>query len=65
VTSRAEALFEGGDLKAAMAELDSLSQPAAEALADWRARAESYLAAHDALDDLRSRAVALVGGAGN
>ncbi|MBC6440485.1 MAG: hypothetical protein GDA49_08795 [Rhodospirillales bacterium] len=65
VTTRAWAKVDAGEIGAALTELDALQGPAAGAVADWRDRAEQYVAVHDALDALEGRAVALVGGSGS
>ncbi|WP_370274955.1 COG4223 family protein [Pararhodobacter marinus] len=55
VLSRAEAALRQGDLAATLRELDALTgEPAAE-MAQWRARAETRLAALQALDDVRAQ----------
>lgn len=45
ILSRAEAALHGGDLTAALAELDKLPPEAAAAMADWRAQADTRAAA--------------------
>lgn len=52
IVARAESHLNSGDLRAALSALDALSGPAAEAAADWRARAEARLKAQDALATL-------------
>jgi uroporphyrinogen-III synthase len=52
IVARAESHLNSGDLRAALETLDALSGPAAEAAADWRARAEARLKAQDALAKL-------------
>lgn len=52
ILSRAEAELNGGNLEAALEELDMLPETAEPALAEWRARAEGRLAAIRAADDL-------------
>ena len=52
VVARSEAHLNGGDLASAVAELEALSGPAAEAAAPWRARAEARLQAEAALERL-------------
>jgi uroporphyrinogen-III synthase len=52
IVARAESHLNGGDLRAALETLDALSGPAAEAAAEWRARAEARLKAQDALAKL-------------
>lgn len=52
VLARAERRLEGGDLAAAVAELDKLQGPAADAMSDWRNRAEVRLEAQDNLNAL-------------
>jgi hypothetical protein len=54
VLSRAEEALRSGDLDGALAELDALSGPAAQALADWRSQAEARAAAQAAYDDLEA-----------
>ena len=65
VTSRAEALFNAGNLDAALKELEGLSDEAAGAMSDWIEDARAHLDAQAALDDLHDRAIALVGGTVN
>lgn len=65
VTSRAEALFNAGDLDAALKELEGLSDEAADAMSGWITDARAHLDVHKALDDLHDRAIALVGGTAN
>lgn len=52
VLSRAEAALRGGDLPAALAELDALPDAGQAELSGWRAQAETRAAALDALADL-------------
>ena len=52
IVARAEAHLKAGALAAAVRELDSLSGPAAEAAASWRAKAEARISAQDALAKL-------------
>lgn len=56
ILSRAEAALNGGDLAAALTELQALPPGAAEApaMAEWLARAETHSAAQSALSDLSS-----------
>ncbi len=49
VVARAEAHLEAGDLTSALRELDSLSGPASDAAAGWRAEAEARLTVQAAL----------------
>jgi hypothetical protein len=58
--ARAEAHLAAGDLTAAVAELEALQGPAAEAAADWLAKAKSRLAASAALDRLHTRTTELL-----
>ena len=58
--ARAEAHLDTGDLAAAVAELESLEGPAAEAAADWLAKAKGRLAANAALERLRARTTELL-----
>jgi len=58
--ARAEAHLAAGDLAAAVAELEALEGPPAEAAADWLAKAKSRLAASAALDRLHSRTIELL-----
>ncbi len=55
VLSRAEAALRAGDLQAALTEVDILTGAAAMAMADWRAQAETRLAALAALADLETQ----------
>jgi hypothetical protein len=55
ILSRAEAAVRGGEISAALAELDTLPPGPAAAVADWRAAAETRLAALAALADLSAR----------
>ena len=57
VVARAEYRLAGDDLAGALAELDGLSDPAAEAAAAWRAEAEARLAADAALADFAVKVV--------
>ena len=52
VLSRAEAALRAGDLTQTLTELDTLPDPATAVLADWRAQAETRLAAATAAQDL-------------
>ncbi|WBU57213.1 COG4223 family protein [Paracoccus sediminicola] len=52
ILSRAGALVEQGDLSTALEELQALPDAGQEAMADWRAQAEAYLAAEAALNDV-------------
>jgi len=54
VLSRAEAVLRTGNLSGALGELDALTGDPAAAMADWRARAETRLAALAALADLQA-----------
>jgi hypothetical protein len=54
VLSRAEAALRAGNLSGALTELSALSGPAAEALAEWRTRAEARAAAEAAYADLEN-----------
>jgi hypothetical protein len=58
--ARAEAALDDGDVAAAVAELEALDGPAAEAAAPWLAEARPRLAAETALHTLRERATLLV-----
>lgn len=58
--ARAEAHLAEGDLAAAVAELEALEGPPAEAAADWLARARSRLAAQKALARLHDRTTGLL-----
>lgn len=58
VLSRAEAAVRGGDLGAALSELDGLSEETAAPLADWRAAAEARNAALVAAETLSQRLTA-------
>jgi hypothetical protein len=58
--ARAEAHLAAGDLAAAVAELEALEGPAAEAAADWLAKAKARLAASAALDRLHTRTTELL-----
>jgi hypothetical protein len=55
ILSRAEATLRAGDLQRTLAELDALAGDAAQALAVWRAQAETRLAVLAALDDMQTR----------
>lgn len=52
VLSRAEAALRAGDLTQTLTELDALPDPAKAVLADWRAQAETRVAAATAAQDL-------------
>jgi hypothetical protein len=52
VLSRAEAALRSGDLTQTLTELDALPDPAKEVLANWRAQAETRMAAASAAQDL-------------
>ncbi|MBN34835.1 MAG: hypothetical protein CMM46_08675 [Rhodospirillaceae bacterium] len=65
VLSRAERLFDGGDLAGALRELSSLSDPAAEAMAEWISRATTRADVLAALATVLDRAVTLMSGTGN
>lgn len=52
VLSRAGALVEQGDLTTALGELQALPPEGQEAMADWMAQTEAYLAAEAALNDV-------------
>lgn len=52
ILSRAEAALKRGDLTGALAELSNLPEVSQSALSDWRAMAETRLAAEAALKDL-------------
>lgn len=52
VLSRAEAALRAGDLTQTLTELDALPDPATAVLADWRAQAETRMAAVSAAQDL-------------
>jgi hypothetical protein len=58
--ARAEAHLATGDLAAAVAELEALEGPAADAAADWLAKAKSRLAATATLDRLHARTTELL-----
>jgi hypothetical protein len=58
--ARAEAKLADGDLAGAVAELQGLEGPAAEAAAPWLERAQARLAAQDALDRLRTHTTGLL-----
>jgi hypothetical protein len=58
--ARAEAALAKGDLAAAVAELEGLAGPAAEAAAPWLAEAHERLAAQEALAALQDRATQLL-----
>lgn len=62
--ARAEQRLAGGDLAAAVAEVQRLEGPAAKAAAAWLAEARARLAAERVLSQLEARAVAAMGGAG-
>ncbi|KPQ05985.1 MAG: hypothetical protein HLUCCA12_12300 [Rhodobacteraceae bacterium HLUCCA12] len=55
ILSRAEAHLRASDLSATLRELDNLPEPARDAMADWRAQAETRQAAMAALAELRTR----------
>ena len=55
ILSRAEAKLKEGDLRGAKAETDALSDPAKDAMSDWLGRAETRLAAKDALKALSDK----------
>jgi hypothetical protein len=65
VTARAQARFDEGDLQGAVTELEGLSEAAGQEMASWIADAKAHLEASQALDTLRDRAIALVGGGAN
>lgn len=52
ILARAERRLEGGDVAAALTELDALQGAPAEAMSEWRARAETRLEAEAALSEL-------------
>lgn len=54
ILSRAEAALAGGDVAAALTELDTLPDAAKAALADWEQTAQMRLAAVDAANALQS-----------
>jgi hypothetical protein len=56
ILARAEAKLDGGDLAGAVAELEALAGPAAEAAAGWLTQARQRLAAEAAVEALRSHA---------
>ena len=58
--ARAEARLGEGDLASAVTELEALEGPAAEAAAPWLAGARARLAADQAIEALRERALARV-----
>jgi hypothetical protein len=58
VLARAEVRLNKGDVAAALAELDGLTGAAAEAMAEWRQRAQNHVAAKTALRDLQAVAIA-------
>lgn len=58
VLARAEVRLNKGDVAAALAELDGLTGAAAEAMAEWRQRAQNHVAARTALRDLQAVAIA-------
>jgi hypothetical protein len=58
VLSRAEAAINSGDLNATLAELDTLPEEAQDAIGDWRAAADTRVAARTAADDLAQRLTA-------
>ena len=55
ILSRAEAALRAGDLAAVLDQTTALPEASRAALADWRARAETRIAALDALADLSAR----------
>jgi uroporphyrinogen-III synthase len=61
--ARAEAALKAGDVAKAVALVKSLPPQAAKATAAWLARADAHLAAQQAVDQLASHAVALLGAA--
>jgi hypothetical protein len=58
--ARAEANLAAGDLAAAVAELEALKGPAADAATDWLTQAKRRVAANAALDRLRARTTELL-----
>ena len=56
ILSRAEAALRQGDLPGTLGELDGLTGDPAAAMAEWRAQAETRLAALAALSDLQTQA---------
>ena len=58
--ARAEARLDEGDLAGAVSELEALEGPAAEAAAPWLAGARARVAADQAIEALRERALARV-----
>lgn len=52
ILSRAEAALRAGDLTQTLTELDTLPDPATAVLADWRAQADTRMAAASAAQDL-------------
>lgn len=52
ILSRAEAALVAGDLRAALAEMDALPDPALSAMSGWLARARARQAALDAVDSM-------------
>jgi hypothetical protein len=62
--ARAEQRLAGGDLAAAVAEVQRLEGPAATAVAAWLAEARARLAAERVLAQIEARAIAAMGGAG-
>ena len=60
IVARAQAKLSAGDLEGTIAELDALSEAAAERAADWVADARSRLAADAAIADLRAHAQSLL-----
>ncbi|MFD2232516.1 COG4223 family protein [Phaeospirillum tilakii] len=61
ILARAEADLNGGDLAAAIGELDSLGQGSAQAAAPWLAQAKARVAADKAVSELTAHAIALAG----
>lgn len=61
LVARAERAVDHGDLAQAVAFLERLEGPAAEAAAPWLAAARAHVRAQAALSDLASRAIALAG----
>ena len=59
--ARAEAAVEAGDLGKAVELVKSMPPQTARATAGWLSRAEDYLAAKRAIDQLAAQAVALLG----
>lgn len=62
IVARAERRLQGGDLEAALRELDALEGPAAEAMAPWRERAQARIEAEQALSALGHAALDRLGG---